>query len=116
MYRLFLIGVTLSLCGLLTGCGGDSYEGLISDTISQIDLAANDVANIRDQVNKAVKKFDEGTAKKLDLSLAGKAAEQLKKTGVDAQIIKRRIEQVRTRVTDDERKTYAKNKRDELNE
>ena len=83
---------------------------MISDTISLLDLAATDVGNITTKVNDAVKKVEDGKSTKLDLTDANKATEQLKKTGEKTQEIKRRIEQARSSVTDDERKANVARK------
>ena len=40
MKRLLLVGGVLSLCLMLAGCGDESREGLISDTIGMMNQAA----------------------------------------------------------------------------
>lgn len=114
--RLLMVGITVVMCGMLIGCGSDTHVGLISDTIGMIDLAGTEVGNIKSRVNEAVKKVEEGKTAKLDLSDAFKAADKLKSTGDQAQIIKRKIEQVRSSITDDERKTMAAEQRGRLSE
>src|SRR5450755_364278 len=110
MKRLLVLACTFLLCGFLAGCSTDSREGLIEDTINMVAEAANDVSNIKSRVNDAIKKADEkGT--KLDLTEAGKAADQLKKLGEEAQKIKRRIELDRASITDEDRANYAEKKR-----
>ena len=113
MKRLPVLVCTFFLCGFLVGCGTDSKEGLIEDTINMVQQAANDVGNIKSRVNEAIKKVDE-KGSKLDLADAGKAADQLKKLGEEAQKIKRRIELDRASITDEDRQTYADNKRGKL--
>ena len=92
MKRILVLGSTFLLCGLFIGCGTDSREGLIDDTINMIQQAATDVGNIKSRVNEAIKKSEEKQTK-LDLSDAMKAADQLKKIGETAQTIKRRLKQ-----------------------
>jgi two-component SAPR family response regulator len=113
MKRFLVLACTFLVCGSLVGCGTDSREGLIEDTINMVQQAAADVGNIKSRVNDAIKKADEkGT--KLDLTEAGKAADQLKKLGEEAQKIKRRIELDRASITDEDRENYAKAKRERL--
>ena len=114
MKRFLVLGSAFLLCGMLIGCGTDSREGLIDDTIGMIETAATDVGNIKTRVNEAVKRVQDGKDPKLDLDLAMKAADQLKKIGEESQKIKRRIEQERATITEEERKTYTEKKRERL--
>ena len=113
MKRFPVLVCTFLVCGILVGCGADSKEGLIEDTVNMVQEAANHVSTIKSKINEAVKKSEEkGT--KLDLTDAGKAADQLKKHGEESQKLKRRIELQRGSVSDAEKKEYAENKRSRL--
>ena len=106
------------LCGALLfcsicGCGGETYEDLIKDTIARINEAATDVGSIRAEVKKAIEKTEGG--KPLDLKAAIKATEALNKTGKDTQLLKRRIEQIRANVDDSQKKANAESQRGKLN-
>jgi len=114
MKRVLVLGSTFLMCGILIGCSSDSREGLIDDTITMIETAATDVGNIKSRVVDAVKKVNDGTEQKLNLNEALKAADQLKKFGEESQKIKRRIEQERAPLTEEERKSYVEKKRDKL--
>ena len=116
MKRSFILGAALLSCSLLAGCSSETHEGLISDTITLIEQAGSDVSTIKNQVNDAVKKLEDGKAKTLELKDAVKAADALKKTGEKAQEIKRRIEYAREKVTDEERKIYANHQKSRLND
>ena len=60
MKRLLQVGGVLSFCLILAGCGDDSREGLISDTVGMMNQAATEMGNIQKRVNEAVKKFEDG--------------------------------------------------------
>jgi 3-methyladenine DNA glycosylase/8-oxoguanine DNA glycosylase len=112
--RFLILASALFFCGMLAGCGADSQEGLITDTIGLIDLAATEVGNIQSRVNDAVKKKEEGKTETLDLTDATKAAEKLKKTGEEAQTVKARIERARQSITPEQQKAYAEKNRADL--
>lgn len=116
MKRFFMLSATVVLCSILTGCGSESYEGLVSATINLIDQAGTDVGAIKNKVAEAVKNLDENKVKSLDLKPAIKAADALKKTGETAQDIKRKIEHIREKVTEEERKAYAAQQKNRLND
>jgi hypothetical protein len=113
MKRILPLYAAFLTCGMLTGCGSDTYEGLISETIQHIKLAGTDVGNIKSRVKEATDRVQEG--KKLDLSDAIAATKQLKIDGEKTQDIKRRIELIKANVTDDVRKANAEAFKDELN-
>jgi hypothetical protein len=110
----------LVLCGaffvssLLVGCPSETRDGLVSDTIQRIELAATEIGNINSRVKEAIKQAETDN-KKLDLTAALAAATKLKDTGDEAQKLKRRIEQVRSQITDEDRKAYAQKHKDALN-
>ena len=109
MKRLLVCLSTLLLCVFFSGCSAETHEGLVSDTIERIGLAATEVGNIKSRVNEAVTKAQAG--KKLDLTDAIEATKKLKDTGDEMQKLKRKIEQVRAQITDEEKKNNAsKNK------
>jgi hypothetical protein len=116
MKRFLILGSIIMLCGMSVGCGSESQDGLIKDTISLIDQSATEVGNIKERINEAVKKVEAGTTKTLDLTDAIKAAEKLKTTGVEAQKIKSRIEHVRGAVTEEQKILWAKKNQPRLNE
>ena len=110
MKRFLVLGCTF----LLVGCGSDSREGLIDDAVGMINSATREVGTIKTNVNKAVEEVQSGKEPKLDLSNAMKSADQLKKIGEEAQKIKRRIEQERATITEEEKEMYFTKKRDDL--
>src|ERR1035438_9994725 len=116
MMRLMTVVGTLLLSTLLVGCASDTHEDLIKQTLSAMQLAGTEVDNITNRVNDAVKKVEKGEATKLDFAEATKATEKLKAVGEEFQIIKRRIEQVRSQISDDERKKNAIRQKDHLND
>lgn len=113
MKRVRILGVAFFLCGIMVGCGPETREGLVADTIKRMELAASEVGNITSAVETATKAAEEG--KKLDFTEAGKAAEKLKETGTKIVEIKQRIDIVRASITDDEKKTYADSQKESLN-
>jgi hypothetical protein len=115
MKRLLQAVGVLSFCIFLAGCGGDSHEGLISDTIAMMNQAATETDNIQKRITEAVKKVEDGKSNKLDLTDAMKAADKLKETGDNTLQTKARIEMVKLKISDEEKETNAKNKEEELN-
>ncbi len=115
MMRCVWVGCALVFCSMLVGCGGESHEGLINDTITQMDAAGTQVGHIKNRVNDAVKDFESGKSPKLDLTEATKATEGLKKAGEEFQNLKRKVEQKRGSINDEDRKAYAANQKDKLN-
>lgn len=113
MKRLFIVSAFFALCLSLTGCGGDTNEKLITDTITRMGIAATEVGNIKARVDDALKKVEKGES--LDLSEAMEATIKLKETGAEFQRLKQRIEQLRSQVTEQDRKVYADNQRGKLN-
>ena len=102
MKRLLVCFGGFVLCAILAGCGSDTHDGLVSDTIANIRLAANEVGNIKTRVEEAIKRHEDG--KKFDLADAIEATTKLKQAGDQAQEIGRRIARVRAQITDEERK------------
>jgi len=113
MKRLLVFFGTFVLCSLFAGCGSDTQEGLVSDTIQMIGLAANEVANIKTRVEEAVKRHEDG--KKFDLADAIDATTKLKEAGDQAQKIGRSIAKVRAQITDEERKINVQKHKAKLN-
>ncbi len=114
MKRLFQAGGVLCFCIVLAGCGSDTREGLISDTIGIMNQAASEIDNIQKAVAAAAKDVQQGTKNKLDLAAAMKAAEKLKETGDKTLEIKARIEMVKAQLTKEDKETNAANKKSEL--
>jgi hypothetical protein len=114
MKRFLVVSGVFLLCGLLVGCSSDTREGLVKETITMLDAAATDIGIINTKVKAAVE-VSKTEGKKLDLTEAMGATKKLKETGDQAQLVKRRIEQVRAQITDEERKAYAKSLKNELN-
>jgi hypothetical protein len=112
MKRLPVLLSGLLVC-VLFGCGSESYEDLIKDTIKQINFAAVDIGSIRTKVQDAIKRTEGG--KPLDLKEAVEATKNLKKTGEATQLLKRRIEQIRANVDDSQKKANAESQRGSLN-
>jgi predicted nucleic acid-binding Zn-ribbon protein len=113
MKRLLVFFGAFVLCSLFAGCGSDTQEGLVSDTIQMIGLAANEVANIKTHVEGAVKRHEDG--KKFDLADAIEATTKLKEAGDQAQKIGRSIAKVRAQITDEERKINVQKHKGKLN-
>jgi hypothetical protein len=114
MKRLLVCLSAFVLCALFAGCGSDTHDGLVKDTIVMIGLAANEVANIRTRVEEAINR--EAKSKKLDLADAIEATTKLKEAGKQAQEIGRRIAKVRAQITDEERKINVQNHKKQLND
>lgn len=113
MKRLLLSSGVVCFCFFLSGCGNDSREGLISDTISMLNQAAKEIDDIRIAVDAAAKESQKNGTK-LDLKAAIKAADKLKQTGDKTLEIKARIEMVKAQITDEDKKVNAENKKEEL--
>ncbi len=105
--------IVLSL--ILIGCGHDTREGLIQDTVVMMNAASTQVKNIADRVKEATDRYKADSKKGLDLADAIKAAEELKKTGNKAQEIKRAIELYRAQITNDDQKINTEKQRGDLN-
>ncbi|MSQ95945.1 MAG: hypothetical protein EXR98_15515 [Gemmataceae bacterium] len=113
MKRLLMFGGFVAFCLSLVGCGGDTNERLITDTIARMGLAATEVGNIKARVDDAIVKAKEG--KVLDLADAIEATVKLKETGKDLQKLKQRIEELRSQVTKEDQKIFAENQKTKLN-
>jgi predicted nucleic acid-binding Zn-ribbon protein len=99
----------------LVGCGSDSHEGLITNTITMMDNATAEIKNIRNSVETATKEAIAQNKATVDLTKAIKASENLKKVSEEAMNLKRRIEQERSKITDEEKKQYADKQKEQLN-
>ena len=113
MKRLLIPALTFLLCGMLIGCGEETREGLVVQTIKHMESAAENVGTITTKVNEATEDAKKGKPFKLDE--AAKAADKLKETGQKIVEIKQRIDLVRSSITDEEKKTYAENQKRDLN-
>ena len=113
MKRLLVCFGGFVLCAILAGCGSDTHEGLISDSIANVRLAANKVADIKTRVEEAIKRHEDG--KKFDLADAIDATTKLKEAGDQAQKIGRSIAKVRAQITDEERKINVQKHKAKLN-
>jgi type II secretory pathway component PulF len=113
MKRILIAFAILLPCFFLVGCGSDSRAGYIKDTIGLIDGATDKIKVITTKVTDAVKKAE---GKKIDLTEAMEATDGLKKVGAEAQELKRRIDKVRLQVTDEDRKKYANEEKDNLSQ
>ena len=114
MKRFLVFSGSLLMCGILVGCSSDTNEDLIKQTIALMRAAAGDVGNIKSRVDESIKRANE-TGKKLDLSEAVEATKKLKEDGDEALKLKRRIEQVHTKVNDDDRQANAESQKGNLN-
>lgn len=115
MKRFGLVACMFFACHLLTGCGSDTHEGLVQQTIQNMRKAATEIGIITAKVKEATEDAKKSN-KKLDLTAAKKAAEQLKVTGQETVNIKQRIDVVKSRITEQEKSEYAENNRGALNE
>ena len=113
MKRFLVLCGSVLLCGTFVGCGSDTHEDLIKNTIKQIEIAAVDIGNIKSRVNDAIKDTEAG--QKFDLTKAIEATKKLKETGEVTQKLKAKIEQVRAQVTDAERKANVESQKAKLN-
>lgn len=114
MKRIWMLGLAVALCGMLSGCGTETHEQLVADTISRMNLASVDVGNITKGINDAVDDAKK-SGKKLDLTDAGKATEKLKESGTKLVEMKQRIELWRAKITEDEKREYAQSQQVNLN-
>jgi predicted nucleic acid-binding Zn-ribbon protein len=105
MKRFLVCSASLLLSVLFVGCNTDTHDGLVSDTIHMIGIAGTEVGNIKSRVTEATEKAKAG--KKLDLADAIEATKKLKDTGDEAQKLKRKIEQVRAQISDEDKKGNA---------
>lgn len=106
MKRVLLLCGAFLFSSLVVGCGTESRDGLVSSTIQLIELGATEIGNINSRVKEAAK-LAETEGKKLDLTLAIDATKKLKDTGDEAQKLKRKIEQVRAQISDEDKKGNA---------
>jgi hypothetical protein len=113
MKRLLFFFAAFFLCGSLAGCGSDTHDGLVRDTIDNVKTATSKVTIVKTEVDAAIKLAQDG--KKLDLAKAIDATKELKDVGEKAQDIRRRIERVRAQITDEERKANFEKHKGELN-
>lgn len=106
MNRLWLVIGFLGLCMILTGCGSDTREGLISDTINMVNQAGTEIDVVQKAVDSAMKESKtKGT--KLNLAAAIKAADKLKQTGDNTLQIKARIDMVKSQLTPEDQQANA---------
>jgi predicted nucleic acid-binding Zn-ribbon protein len=80
-----------------------------------MDNATTEIGNIRTSVKSATEEAQKQNKSTVDLAKAIKAAESLKKVSEEAMNLKRRIEQERNKITDEEKKEYAAKQKDQLN-
>lgn len=113
MKRFVFFACAFFACNLLTGCSSDTYEGLVQQTIQNMGTATTNMSTITAEVKKATEEARKG--KKFDLTAAMKAADKLKETGQETVAIKQRIDYIKARVTDDEKKEYAATHKNDLN-
>ena len=115
MNRLWMLCVAFGMITFLVGCGGDTREGLVTDTIQRMGIATSEIGLITEAVNKAVDDVKNKKTKQLDLTEAKKLAGKLKETGAKIVEIKQRIDMVRSQITDSERQQYAESQQEALN-
>jgi outer membrane murein-binding lipoprotein Lpp len=108
MKRLLLCGAVV-FCSILSGCSSNPQADAIAAVQARMGDAANNIKNIADEVDNAVKKHEQNPKVGLDLTEASKLTEALKETGKKAQEIKvKQIEQIKvaTAEKDELRKEY----------
>lgn len=115
MKRVLFAGFALLFSAILVGCTAETNEGLITNTITMMDNATTEIGNIRSRVKDATEEAKGQNKATVDLTKAIKAAESLKKVSEEAMILKRKIEQERTKITEEEKKNYAEKQKDQLN-
>ena len=106
MKRALVIGSAMLLCLGLVGCGDESNEGRITETINMMGSAASEIGNIRSRVKDAADKARNDPTAKLDLTAAIDATKNLKNLSEEAMKIKRNIEKSRAKITEKEKETY----------
>jgi len=114
MKRICTLGLAIIFGCMLTGCGPETREGLVTDTIERMKIATIEVGAITAKVNEAVEEAKKPGGK-LNLKAATIQAEKLKETGVKIVEIKQRIDMIRANVTESEQKSYAESQRESLN-
>jgi chromosome segregation ATPase len=112
MKRFLAFVGTFALCTMVSGCSPDTHDGLVAATVNMMNTAATEVGVIKGKVTDAIAKANEG--KKFDLTEAVEATKKLKETGDEFQKLKRRIEQVRSQISDEDKKENAKKHRTKL--
>lgn len=114
MKRFLSAAGMIVLSVVLIGCGHDTHEGLIQDTVVMMNAASTQVKNISDRVKEATERYKTDSKKGLDLTDALKAADELKKTGNKALQIKQAIDQYRKNITDEDQKINAEKQKDDI--
>ena len=113
MRRIPVLLGTFALCGLLIGCGGDSRDYLVTQTVSLMNEAATATTGITESVNTAVKASGK-VRDKLDLTEAVKATDALRDTGKKLQEMKQRTENLRGTISEEERSENADEYRNKI--
>src|SRR5947207_669022 len=113
MKRMLVFSGVFFLCVLTAGCGSDTHEGLVKDTIARMDLATSNISNIKDEVIKATKAAEAGGTN-LDLKKAIEQTAALKETGAEFQKLKARIEHARAQITEENKKAFADSQKGSL--
>ena len=110
MAKRFVRGCTLFLLLGLVGCGRDERDGLINETIAQIDRATSVLGNIKDTLQKGLKTAEDEkravNAADFD-KIVKEIIPELKEVGGNMQALKRQTESLRDKITTEERKTLA---------
>lgn len=110
MRNLIVRGCTLLMILGLVGCGGSEREGLISETLAQLNRATSVLGNIKDGVQTALKKAEEEKRAPNSADFDKVVKEiipELKEVGGKMQMLKRQTEALREGVTEEQRKALA---------
>lgn len=110
MLKSIVRGCTFVVLLGFVGCGGSEREGLINETLAQLNRATTLLGNIRDSMQKAIKTA-EGEKRNVAPADFDKLVKDilpdLKDVGDKMQILKRQIEAQRDTVTEEQRKALA---------
>jgi predicted ribosome quality control (RQC) complex YloA/Tae2 family protein len=105
MNRFLTLTGVLLLCVPLVGCTSDPREGLVDNTVRNLDSAASKVASIKSRIEEALKKTE--TGKTPDFKEAILEVDALKKIAKEMQELKMKSDALKDKTTEEERKELA---------
>jgi hypothetical protein len=111
---LVLLG-TFFLMGLLSGCGEESRNDIITGTNATMSEAAANIESVAKGVKEAVDKAQKENSNQLDFTNIQKPIEQLGKSGEKMQKIKATLESMRGSITQEEKVQNAENEKSNIN-
>jgi hypothetical protein len=115
MKRLIVLaGAFVLVCGV-SGCGGDTHESVIKDTIDVLKKTARELRNIR-KAAEPKKGDDVAARKKRVLEAAESSAKELRKLGEQLQDLNRRAVALKDTLSKDEKARIDKAWKDKFQE